>query len=557
MNELILKWALKNAIDHEGDAQVKAVVPKVIGENPELKKDIKNLMKEINEIVSEVNKMSLEEQIEKLKEIAPELLEKKKEKQELPEIPNAEEGKVVMMWPPEPSKYLHIGHAKAAILNHYYARKYKGKFYLRFEDTNPEKAKEEYYENAINDLKWLGIEWDKIDYVSDYIDKFYEYSEKLINEGKAYVCLCPVEKVRKLRHEGKECEHRNQSAKENLELWKKMLSEFKEGEASLRLKIDMDHKNAIMRDPTIMRIVETSHVRKPGYRVWPNYDFATAIMDGFEGITHRIRSKEFELRTELQEYIQKLFGIKSPTFIEIARFNLAGVVASGRIIREKVESGEYMGWDDPRLVTLISLRKRGFQPEAIRNFALNTGISKTESIIPWEILESENRKIIEPIADRYFFVKDKIKLIVRGIPKEFKSERLKHPNHPEHGKISYEINNSEETFYVDKHDFLNAKQGDILRLMDLMNIKIDVVGDEITAEFESKDYKPGVKVIHWVFEKENVPVKVLMADASTVEGVGEKAIENLKEGDIIQFIRFGYARLDKKDKTISFRYTHD
>ncbi len=557
MKEIIFKWGLKNAIEHEGNAQVKAVVPKVIGEKPELKKNVKELFKETSKIVSEINKMSLEEQVEKLKEIAPELLEKKKEKQELPELPDAIEGKVVMMWPPEPSKYLHIGHAKAAILNYYYAKKYKGKFYLRFEDTNPEKAKEEYYKNAINDLDWIGIKWDGIDYVSDYIEKFHEYSEKLIKEGKAYVCTCPVEKVRKLRHEGKECEHRNQSSKENLVLWKKMLSEFKEGDASLRLKIDMDHKNAVMRDPTIMRIILTPHIRKSGYRVWPNYDFATAIMDGFEGITHRIRSKEFEMRTELQEYIQKLFNIKSPKIIEIARFNLAGVVASGRMIREKVEKGEYFGWDDPRLVTLISLRKRGFQPEAIRNFAIHTGISKTESIIPWEILESENRKIIEPIADRYFFVKDKIKLIVRGIPKDFKSERLKHPDNLEHGKILYKINKDEKTFYVDRHDFLNAKQGDVIRLMDLMNIKIDVVGDEIVAEFESKDYKPGIKIIHWVFEKENVAVEVLMADASTVNGLGEKAIENLKEGDIIQFIRFGYARLDKKGKTLKFRYTHD
>ena len=557
MNELILKWTLKNAIEHDGKSHVKAIIPKVIGENPKLKKDIKSLIKKINEIVDEVNKLSLEEQIKRLKEIAPELLEKKKEKQGLPELPNAEVGKVVMMWPPEPSKYLHIGHAKAAILNYYYSQKYNGKFYLRFEDTNPEKAKEEYYENAINDLKWLGMKWNRIDYVSDYIEKFYEYSESLIKEGKAYVCTCPAEKVRKLRHEGKECEHRNQTAKENLELWKKMFSEFKDGEASLRLKIDMDHKNAVMRDPTIMRIVSKSHIRKPGYKVWPNYDFATSIMDGFEKITHRIRSKEFEQRTELQRYIQKLFDIKPPTIIEIARFNMAGVVASGRVIREKVENKEYLGWDDPRLVTLISLRKRGFQPEAIRNFVINTGISKTESIIPWEVLESENRKIIEPIADRYFFVKDKIKLIVRGIPKNFKAKRLKHPNHPEHGEIVYKINRDEETFYVDRHDFLNAKQDDIIRLMDLMNIKLDVVENEIIGEFESKEYKQGTKVIHWVFEKENVPIEVLMADAKTENGIGEKATENLKEGDIIQFIRFGYACLNKKGKTLKFRYTHN
>ena len=558
MKSTIEKWALKNAIEHNGNAHVNSVVQKVIGEKPELRRSIKEIYKECAKIVSSINKISIEKQIEKLKNIAPELLEKKKEKPKgLPELPNATDGKVVMMWPPEPSKFLHIGHAKAAILNYYYSKKYSGKFYLRFEDTNPEKAKEEYYENAEKDLQWLGIKWDRIDYVSDYIEKFYEYSEKLIKEGKAYVCTCPVETSRKFRAEKKECKHRNQSHVENFKLWKKMFSEFKDGEASLRLKIDMSHKNAVMRDPTIMRIAKKEHIRKPNYKIWPTYDFATAMMDGIEGTTHRIRSKEFEMRTELQEYIQKLFGIKSPTILEIARFNLKGVVASGRIIREKIEKGEFKGWDDPRLVTLISLRKRGFRPQAIWNFAINTGISKSESIIPWEILESENRKIVEPTADRYFFIKDKIKLIVKGIPKNFASERNKHPDHPERGKIKYSLEGGDVEFYVDKHDFINAKQNDLFRLMDLMNIKIDVVENEIIAEFESKKYKPGVKVIHWVFKDQNIPVEVLMADASISKGLGEKAIEDVKINDVVQFVRFGYVCLNKKNKVLKFRYTHN
>ena len=558
MNEIIKKWALKNAIEHNGKAHASSVAQKAIGEQPKLREDIKQVYKECAAVVQQINKMSIEEQVENLKSISPELLEKKKElPHELPELQNAKDGKVVMMWPPEPSKFLHIGHAKAAILNYYYSKKYNGKFYLRFEDTNPEKAKTEYYENAEKDLHWLGIKWDRVDYASDNIERFYEYSEKLIKEGDAYVCTCPIETSRKLRAEKKECKHRNQSVSENLKLWKKMFSDFNEGEASLRLKINMSHKNAVMRDPTIMRIVEKKHVRKPKYRVWPTYDFATAIMDGMEGITHRIRSKEFEMRTELQEYIQKLFGIPSPTILEIARFNLKGVVASGRIIREKIEEGEFQGWDDPRLVTLLSLKKRGFRPQAIWNFAINTGISKSESIIPWEILESENRKIVEPTADRYFFVKDKIKLTVENIPKNFNCSRNKHPDHPERGTIHYALDGGNVEFYVDRHDFLAAKQGDAFRLMDLMNISINTIGDSITAEFKSREYERGTKVVHWVLKNQNIPIQILMADASLLEGIGETAIRDVQVEDVIQFVRFGYVCLNEKNKVLKFRYTHN
>ncbi len=320
----------------------------------------------------------------------------------------------------------------------------------------------------------------------------------------------------------------------------------------------MKHKNAAMRDPTIMRKIVGNHPRVgEKHIVWPTYDFATSYMDKIEKITHRIRSKEFEMHAEVQEWIQKQLKIKTPIVLEFARFNLKGIPASGRIIREMLEKKELIGWDDPRIPTLISLRKRGFQPEAIQNFVKNTGISKAESTIPLEVLESENREIIEPKANRYFFVKNKKKLIIRDIPEKFTVERYKHPDYKEHGKIDYTINPSEEIFYVSKSDFLESKQGDEFRLIDLINFKIEVITDsEIIGSFSGKDYKKGTKLIHWVLKNETFPVQILMTDGSESIGVGEKSLEDLKEKEIIQFFRFGFCILDKKDKTLKFRYTH-
>ncbi len=560
MKELVLKWALKNAVEHGGKAQPNSVVPKVIGEKPELKKDAKEIFKLSNEIVSEINKLSINEQTKKLEKIAPELLEEKNvEKQELPELDNAEIGKVVTIFPPEPSKYATIGHAKACFLNYYYAKKYDGKFYIRFEDTNPNKVEEKYYKQMLEDLKWVGIEWNDIHYISDYVKEIQNSAEELIKKDSAYMCNCSLEKVKKNRWEKISCDCRKRKIEENLELWNKFLdNEFKEGKYALRAKIDMNHKNAAMRDPAIMRKIVGNHPRVgEKYFIWPTYDFATAYMDKIQNITHRIRSKEFEMHAEVQEWIQKQLEIKTPIVLEFARFNLKGIPASGRVIREMIEKEELMGWDDPRIPTLISLRKRGFQPEAIQKFLKKTGISKSESTIPFEVLESENREIIEPIAERYFFVKNKIKLTVRNIPEKFSTERSKHPDYEEKGKIKYEVNNPEETFYVSKGDFLNAKQGDTIRLMDLLNFKVDVITDsEIIGEFEGKEYKQGLKLIHWVFKKENLPVHVLMTDGSVSVGLGEKSLEKLKERDIIQFFRFGYSILDKKDKILKFRYTH-
>ncbi|MEM5836189.1 MAG: glutamate--tRNA ligase [Candidatus Aenigmatarchaeota archaeon] len=548
MEDVIFKHALINAVEHDGKANVQAVIKRVIAENPELKAKIKELIENVKKIVNEVNSLSLEEQKRKLNELDIKIEKKAVKKFELPELPDAEFGKVVTAFPPEPSKYPHIGHAKAAFLNFLYAKKYGGKFILRFEDTNPEMVKEEYYEAIINGLKWLGIEWDKIDYSSDHMEKFYEAVEKLIKEGNAYVCLCKPETIRKNRASKKECKHRMQNVEENLLLWEKMKKDLEEGKGVVRLKIDMKHVNATMRDPSIMRIVETPHPRtRKKYRVWPTYDFGTAMMDGWEGVTHRLRSKEFEVRKELQQYIQKLFGFKPSKTIEFGRLNLEGVETSGRVIREMIKKRKLLGWDDPRLATLMALKKRGFVPEAIKNFILLTGISKAEGIVSWNLLEAENRKVVDPLANRYMVVLNPVEISLENAP-EIKDVRINlHPDFPERGFRNIPINTKK--IFIEKEDFKKYKNKEV-GLMYFGTIKVG-----LKAKFISKEIPFEIPKIHWCSEP-NLKIKIVMPNSKIVEAIGDPGIKTLKRDEIIQMPRVGFARVEKEYKDIILYYSH-
>jgi len=548
MKKLVLKHTLINAIQHNGKADIQAVLGKLISETPEVKEKIKDVIPEIQKIVRDVNSWALKEQEKELKKLGLKLGKRVEEKRDLPELPNAKIGKVITAFPPEPSKYPHIGHAKAALINYLYAKKYKGKFVLRFEDNNPELAKKEYYDSIIEGLKWLGLKWDKLDYASDHIEEFYDSTERLIKENKTYVCVCQQDEIKRNRRSMIECECRANDLNKNLELWKKMLTSLKEGEASVRLKISMNHKNAAMRDPTIMRILEQPHVRKGSkYRVWPMYDFATALMDSWEGVTHRIRSKEFEMRTELQQFIQKNLGLKSTYISEIARFNLKGVPSSGRIIRGMIKGGNLMGWDDPRLTTLISLKRRGFVPKAIVEFLISTGVSKAESTLTWDMLESFNRSIIDSKCNRYFSVFDPVEIKVENVPK-IKNVRVHlHPDFPKRGYREVPVNT--DKIIISREDFKKFI-GKEVRLIGLFNVKLDK-----RAEFASKEIIMEMPKIQWVSEK-SVPVTIVMNDGSTKKGIAEPEIKKLKANDRIQFMRFGFCRLDSEKPGFVFYFTH-
>jgi len=547
LKKLILKHALINAAQHGGKANVKAVVGRVLSEKPELRKHIKDLIKEVKKTVKEVNSLGSKEQQKRLKRRGIKPKKPKEEKMELPKLPDAKRGQVITAFPPEPSKYPHLGHAKAAFLNYTFAKKYKGQFILRFEDTNPEFCKKEYYDIMVNGLRWLGIEPDKIEYVSDFIEEYYKATEKLLMDAQAYICLCPKEKVRANRAAGKPCKCRKLGLAKNLTFWERMLADMPAGEATIRLRIDMQSQNTTLRDPTIMRIVEAKHPRtNDKYRVWPTYDFGTALMDAWEGVTHRVRSKEFEIRKDLQRHIQKIMGYTPPHIVEIGRLNLEGVPSSGRLIRKMIKEKELMGWDDPRLTTLVALERRGFLPDAINEFLLSTGVSKAESTITWDVIEAFNRKMLDPMADRYNIVLEPVKISVEKAPEIKEVEANIHPDFPKKGKRKIKVGTNK--IYISNEDLEKYKRQEV-RLIDLFNVRLRKDKIKFTSE-EVKD----VQKLQWVSEP-SVKLKVVMPDGNVVKGRGESALKKLKLDSKIQAIRVGFLRLDSKDP-LTFYFTH-
>jgi len=544
----ILHYALHNAITHKGKAEVKAVLGKILSEFPHLKKDIEKIKEEVEKIVNEVNKFSHKVRLSKLKELAPHLLEKKKKVKQEFSLPPLEDVKdrVVTAFPPEPSGYPHLGHAKSALINYMYAKQYEGKFVLRFEDTNPELAQKEFYDAQLEGLRWLNISYDELFYISDTIDEIYKKAEELIKEGYLYACKCSKKIVQENRRISLECECKKNPESENLKSWNAMLNKkYKKGKIIIRLKGDMDNANAVMRDPTMFRIINNEHPRhNRKYIVWPSYDFAAAYSDGVENITHRVRSKEFELRAPLQSKLQELMGFNKTTIIEQGRFNLEGVESSKRVIRDLIKKKKLSGWDDPRLSTLIALKRRGFDIDGIKNFLLNTGLTKVEALYKWDALYSENRKIIDKKANRYFFVEKPKKIKIQNAPK-LTAKIPMHPDFPERG--NREIMTSSEFYIQDKLD-----KGENYRFIHLFNF---VDNDFISVD---SDEKLNAKLIHWLPAKADlVKVWVVMPDGSVKKGLAEESIKSLNVDDIIQFQRFGFCRLDKKGSKFTFYYTHN
>ena len=557
IKDSIMKYALQNAVKYNGKANTGAIIGKLFAENPALKEKAGELGKEITRIVQQVNHLGLEKQRKKLEEIAPELLVKH-EKQETDifhHLGIRESEQVVTAFPPEPSKYPHIGHAKALLLNYKLARRHNGRFVLRVEDTNPELAEEEFYKIHIENYEWLGVKPDKIDYASDHMDKFYECAEKLLKEGHAYICSCRQEDFKELRFQGKECQCRYHLAEKNLELWSEM-AKAKEGSYVLRLKGHMQSQNTTLRDPTLMRIIEQPHPRtKKKYRLWPNYDFENAVMDGMEGITHRLRSKEFELRAELQGLIQTMLGFKQTHLYHFARFNLEGVESSGRIIRDLIKNKKLLGWDDPSLTTIVALKRRGFTPDAIKEFVLSTGITKTESTLTWDDLIAHNRRILDSKCNRYFFIEKPKAIKVENAPEQNVEIKL-HPEFAERGVRKFK---AKDEYYVAEKDFKEFKDEKLYRLMDCLNF----TKKKHSFFFDSLEYEKykahGDKIIHWLPKEEDTTnVEILMPDKKTISGIAEHGVKDIKEGDIVQFARFGFCRLDKKEKAkLLFWFTHD
>ena len=555
------KIALLNAIRHSGKADLGAVISKVIGEFPDLKKSARVVASVAGETVRKVNSMSVQQQEALLKEKYPEALAEQKaptEREGLPPLSNAVRGSVVLRLPPEPSGYMHIGHAMAGMINYVYKVTYEGKLWLRFEDTNPKKVEKRFYESFREGYGWLGIEWDAEKNVSSDVDLIYEYGRKLLVMGEAYACTCDAEKVKKLRFDGVACEHREQTPEKNLSLWNEMLAKkFKEGEIIIRLKGDLGSLDYSMRDPNIFRVVEQEHpLTGTKYTVWPVYDFEVVIEDELCRVSHILRSSEFHV--QLQDRLRELFSFGKIEVIQFSRFNFKGTPVQKRLLRPLVQDHLVEGWDDPRMPTIEGIRRRGIIPEAIRQFTLQVGYTKSEHEYDWSLLFAVNRKLLDPVSKRLFFVPNPSSLEIEGSsPME-----VNVPFHPEKdlGKRTIKVGN---VVHIPIEDIGKIKVGETFRLMDLYNVKLlSKEGEKARASYAGDELVRESRKVQWV-STDNLKLRVLEPSElyrsdgtfntdslTTREGLVEPSFAKLEVGDIIQFPRYGFCRVDSRDTCV-------
>ena len=559
------KFALQNAVLFNGKANEKAVVGKVIAALKKNSVTPAEIIPVVSQVVAQVNTMSATDQFAELTTLAPELLQKEKKEKDfsLPPLPFAEKGQVVTRFPPEPNGYLHIGHAKAAIIDSEYARIYDGKFILRFDDTNPENAHLEFYDAQKEDLRWLGIQWDVEYHTSDHLETHYKFAEQLITNRNAYVCKCAPDVIKEGRFHAKTCACREElTGSIGLDLWKEMLAS-REVNRILRLRGEINSENTAMRDPTLFRVIDTKHpLTGDKYHVWPTYDFAGAVEDSISGVTHPFRTKEYELRDPVYFRILSLLNLRAPHLMEFSRLSIEGMPVSKRKIKPLIDQGMVSGFDDVRLPTLRGLKRRGIVPEAIKQFVLHQGFSKVESVVDFSLVESINRKFLDPRVKRYYFVPDPVQLVVEDAPEK----TVKLPLHPDATMGNRSIHTASR-FFIPGQDVQKMKTGDVFRLKGLYNVKITKIGRIIQGNYSGEELIPETAKIQWVTDDYiilNVLVPGLIFKGETfnheslqeIQGYAEKAIADLPNGEIVQFERVGFVRLEKQKTGLVGFFAH-
>ena len=502
-------------------------------------------------------------------------------------------------FPPEPNGYLHIGHAKSILLNYGLSQEYNGKFNLRFDDTNPTKEKIEFVESIQADVKWLGADWeDRLFFASNYFDQMYEAAIKLIKKGKAFVCDLTAEQIREYRgtltEPGKNSPYRDRSVEENLDLFERMKNgEFEDGTKVLRAKIDMASPNINMRDPVIYRVAHmTHHNTGDKWCIYPMYDFAHPIEDAIEGVTHSICTLEFEDHRPLYDWVvRELEYPYPPKQIEFAKLYLTNVVTGKRYIKRLVEEGIVDGWDDPRLVSIAALRRRGFTPESIKMFVELCGVSKANSSVDYAMLEYCIREDLKLKRSRVMAILDPLKLIIDNYP-EGQIEELEAPNNMENDTLGTRKVPFGKELYIEREDFMveppkkykRLYPGNEVRLMNAyfvtcVSYDTDEEGnvtavhctyDPASKGGNSPDGRKVKGTIHWVSAQDNVQAEVRLYENIIDEEKGvynedgslnlnpnsltvlkncyvEKSLKDAKAYDSLQFVRNGFFCVDAKD----------
>lgn len=549
MKDIIRRAALHNAVTHEGQASNGPVMQKVMGENPEMRPRAKEIMAMLGEIVAQVNSLSLDEQQAEVEKLGIDTEKKRVEiKKGLPELKNADN--VVMRFAPGPSGPLHIGHSRAVILNDEFCRKYKGKFILRFEDTNPQKIDPDAYKMIPEDLEWLGVEVHETYCQSDRMEEYYRVARELIEKGAGYVCLCEADHWRQLKNNCKPCPHRDLSVEETLAEFEKMMDgTYTDGEASFMVKTDLEHKNPAVRDFVGLRILKDVEHPRQGtkYHVYPLYNFSVAVDDHLMGCTHILRGKDHLNNTYRQEYVYDHLGWEKPNFIHYGFVSIPDVLLKTSSIKEQIKAGEFTGWDDVRLGTFRAVGRRGIRPEALREYWKEVGLKQVDITFSFKNLNSYNKKLIDPVSNRYFFIKEPSRVLLE-VNEPLSGEAPKHPEDPEKGVRKFELTPEEGVLeiFVEKMDLEGVSPGEIVRLKDLCNIEVVKDGDHWKGVYKGNDtsnLKKGSKIFQWVCG--GVPGTLLMPDGKVSEGIVEKNILD-EDLDTVQFERIGFVRLEER-----------
>jgi glutaminyl-tRNA synthetase len=512
---------------------------------------------------------------------------------------NVNESRVHTRFPPEPNGYLHIGHAKSICLNFGIAKKYNGLTNLRFDDTNPVKEDVEYVDSIMEDVKWLGFDWeDRLFYASDYFEQLYEFAVILIKKGKAYVCDMTAEEISETRgtptRPGKESPYRNRTAEENLGLFSRMRAgEFPDGARVLRAKIDMASPNMHMRDPILYRILHASHHRTgDAWCIYPMYDFAHGQSDSIERITHSICTLEFEVHRPLYDWLISEIGLYAPRQIEFARLNMSYTVMSKRKLLDLVQEGFVNGWDDPRMPTICGLRRRGYTPESIRNFAEIIGVAKRDNVIDVSLLEHCIREDLNKRANRMMAVLNPLKVVIENYP-EGLVEQMETVNNPEDETKGKRLVPFSKELYIEREDFMEEPPSKFFRLAPGREVRLRsayiircerVVKDAATGEIREIicTYDPNTRsgmpdsnrkvkgTLHWVSTTHAVTAEVRLYDRlflkenpddaeegktykdylnpdslKTVRAFIEPGASGTLPGEKVQFERIGYFSADK------------
>lgn len=515
------------------------------------------------------------------------------------DLKNGKHKEIITRFPPEPNGYLHIGHAKSIVLNFELADEFKGKTNLRFDDTNPIKEDTEYVESIKEDVKWLGFDWDSLHFASNYFEEMYNRAILLIKKGKAYVCDLNPEQIREYRgtltEPGKDSPHRNRTVEENLDLFEKMKNgEFKDGEKVLRAKIDMSSPNINMRDPIIYRISHSTHHNTGDkWCIYPMYDFAHPLEDAIENITHSICTLEFEDHRPLYDWFVRECGMESvPQQIEFARLNITNTVMSKRKLKMLVDEHVVDGWNDPRMPTVAGLRRRGYTPEAIRNFCRAISVAKANSTVDAQMLEYFIREDLNPKAPRAMAVLKPLKLVITNYP-ENEVEMLDIENNPDDENAGTRKVPFSRELYIEQEDFMEEPPKKYFRLFPGNEVRLkgayfvkcnEVIKDEDGNVIEIRcTYDPETKsgtgftgrkvkgTIHWVDAKHSIPAEFRLYEPlildnedgedkhfleqinpnslEILKGFIEPSVKGTKPQDKYQLFRHGYFNVDSKYST--------